>query len=122
MYVCYQHNNFYFQRWNHHRVSKSEIDKPILTDVTDNPYFSCCARCGKDKIYELETICQECGYNLGPATLSITYRDNEKHIIDSSENFISGSYITYEFSFENLLGCRIQGDGPVLISEIIDQE
>jgi hypothetical protein len=91
------------------------MNKPILTDVTDNPYFSTCARCGLENIYELELHCRTCGYHLGPASLPLLFQD-----LPSAARKAEASSVTFQIPFFEKLGCRIQGDGPVVISEIID--
>lgn len=91
------------------------MNKPILTDMTDNPYYSICARCGLENIYELETHCRDCGNYLGPTHLPLLLRD----ITCVKESDASPS-ITFQITFFEKLGCRIQGDGPVVVSEIID--
>ena len=95
----------------------------ILTDVTDNPHFSICAKCDKDNIYEDVTVCPQCNHDLGPAKKSLTYRDytSSGKKDDALEGGI-GSYISYECFFSNQLGCRIQGDGPTLVTMITNPE
>lgn len=76
-----------WQRWNHHRASKSDTNTPILFDVTDNPCFTKCAQCGLEKIFEQYDCCPICSLSFGNMCLS----DKGKQQIDS--NF---SAITYE--------------------------
>jgi hypothetical protein len=108
---------FFFQRWNHHRVAKSETQHPFLTDMTDNPFFSYCARCNQANIYETAEKCPACDYYLGPARLSINFRDSLLTRPRRPEAEV-GSFITFESTFSSRLGCRIQGDGPTLITLI----
>lgn len=95
----------------------------ILTDVTDNPHFSTCARCDAANLYETLTVCPQCQYDLGPAKKSLTYRDYAMSSTkdDALEGGV-GSYISYECYFTSQLGCRIQGDGPTLVTLITNSE
>eukprot|EP00602_Paraphysomonas_sp_CaronLab_P005081 CAMPEP_0185033702 /NCGR_PEP_ID=MMETSP1103-20130426/22923_1 /TAXON_ID=36769 /ORGANISM="Paraphysomonas bandaiensis, Strain Caron Lab Isolate" /LENGTH=1391 /DNA_ID=CAMNT_0027570077 /DNA_START=374 /DNA_END=4549 /DNA_ORIENTATION=- len=110
----------FVQRWNHHRVSKGQTNLPILTDVTDNPHFSVCAKCNLEHIYETVTVCPRCGYDLGPSTMSLTFRDNPRK--DCPLESGVSSYISFACYFSSQLGCRIQGDGPVLVTLIVNPE
>jgi hypothetical protein len=124
----------FIQRWNHHRVSKSAHDsRPILTDITDNPYFSICAKCNLTNIFETATHCPTCNYYLGPAKLPLagpspapaattTGAGAGGHpVMKSPQDYVS-SWITYDCYFVSQLGCRIQGDGPSLVTLILNPE
>jgi hypothetical protein len=134
----------FIQRWNHHRVSKSAHDsRPLLTDITDNPYFSVCAKCNLKNIFENITKCPTCNYDLGPSrppslypsstSLSSSSTDtaaaaaptssstSQPSSMKSPKDHVS-SWITYDCYFISQLGCRIQGDGPTLVTLILNSE
>ena len=56
---------YFLQRWNHHRISNSQYNEPILHDITDNTDFGICARCLRLGIKETEVVCPDCGYDVG---------------------------------------------------------
>lgn len=91
--------------------------------MTDNPHFSICARCDLDNIFETAIVCPRCNYDLGPAKKSLTYRDySSKSSKDDALDGGVGSFVSYECFFSNQLGCRIQGDGPTLVTLITNPE
>jgi hypothetical protein len=82
-----------------------------------------CAKCDQDNIYETATVCPRCSYDLGPAKKSLTYRDyTSSSSKDDALDGTVGSYLSYECFFTNQLGCRIQGDGPTLVTLITNPE
>jgi hypothetical protein len=93
----------------------------VLADITDNPYYSICARCGLTNIFETALTCPNCQHDLGPATKPLTIGLAEVPPLKKPEDHAS-SFITFECAFSGQLGCRIQGDGPTLVTLIIDPE
>jgi hypothetical protein len=96
------------------------MDRAILTDMTDNPYFSICAQCNLSGIVETETHCPKCNHDLGPSYIPLRLKDDIHGGVPAQPQTPLGSYITYECFCLGQLGCRIQGDGPVLVTLIVN--
>ena len=62
-FVCFF--SCFTQRWNHHRISASQYNEPIMYDITDNTDFGICARCQAEGVRETAITCPNCGYKLG---------------------------------------------------------
>lgn len=107
----------FVQRWNHHRLSASQYDTPVLSDITDDLYFTICAKCEKTEIFELATHCPNCNYELGPVN-SFSKPISIEMIPPHPTNF---SYCTYDCYFlkSSKLPFRMQGDCPVVLTSII---
>ena len=101
-------------------MAKGMLDIDPLVDVTDDPYFTVCAKCNTSKLFECITVCPHCGYNLGPASsLFIPWGDSlpgAGHVIPIE----TLTFLQYECTFQSRIGCRIQGDGPVVVTMILD--
>lgn len=93
----------------------------MLTDITDNPYYSVCAKCNLTNIFEVATHCPNCGYDLGPTHTPLCCTITEVLPLKPPQDFVS-SFLTYDCYFIGQLGCRIQGDGPTLVTLIINPE
>ena len=130
----------FVMRWNHHKKSKGTTELRYLTDVSDITHFGVCAKCRLEKIFETLEKCPNCGHTLGPIkrSLNITknvdlmtpstleddivkntpdeYKAKALHIGDAAPTFI-----TFRCKFTTRLGCRIQGDGPVVVTQICDE-
>jgi ribosomal protein L32 len=107
----------FVQRWNHHRLSTSNLSQPIMYDITDEVFFTVCAKCGKNGISEAITICPNCGYYLGPPNsysvpMAITCTP-----IDPSRY----SYLVFqnEFDLFTKLPFRMEGDCPVVVTMVL---
>jgi hypothetical protein len=128
----------FVMRWNHHKKSKGTQELRYLTDVSDVTHFGVCAKCTLEKIFETVEKCPRCGHNLGPVKRSLNITKDIDLMspstleldINNSSTETPGmpnplevpevSYITFRCQFKAKLGCRIQGDGPVLVTQITD--
>jgi hypothetical protein len=107
----------FVQRWNHHRLSTSNLSQPILYDITDDVFFTVCAKCGKTGISEAVVSCPTCGYDLGPPNSYSVPMAITRMPIDPSRY----SYIVFqnEFDLFNKLPFRMEGDCPVVVTMIL---
>ena len=130
----------FVMRWNHHKKSKGSQDLRYLTDVTDNTNFGICANCKKENIFETIESCPNCGHDLGPVNRSlnvtpavdfmkpstlhddINKNNNQNDCLKGAEANQNPSYVTFRCQFKTRMGCRIQGDGPVIITQITQPE
>mgnify|MGYP003386669835 FL=1 len=132
----------FVMRWNHHKKSKGTQELRYLTDVSDITHFGVCAKCQLPKIFETVITCPNCGHSLGPVKRSLNIIKEIDFMIPSTlEEDVSSTcipvpqattqaveassemaYITFRCQFRAKLGCRIQGDGPVLVTQIMNAE
>ena len=121
-------NDGVMQRWNFHRLSKNELDMDIILDISDDPYNGQCARCGCVHIHERELTCPRCGLALGPGSkYGVRSKDDVK--VDDMKSLTelklpdfpsSFSFIVFECSFVDKLGCTLVGNGPVAIEKVVN--
>lgn len=132
----------FVMRWNHHKKSKGSQEHRYLTDMSDVTHFGVCAKCSLENIFETVEHCPRCGHNLGPVKRSLnitkevdlmipstlqadilsdsTSRQTPHPDVSSEEAPPPAAYITFRCLFKAKLGCRIRGDGPVLVTQITD--
>eukprot|EP00602_Paraphysomonas_sp_CaronLab_P007254 CAMPEP_0185035158 /NCGR_PEP_ID=MMETSP1103-20130426/25973_1 /TAXON_ID=36769 /ORGANISM="Paraphysomonas bandaiensis, Strain Caron Lab Isolate" /LENGTH=1446 /DNA_ID=CAMNT_0027572105 /DNA_START=681 /DNA_END=5021 /DNA_ORIENTATION=+ len=121
-------SSHFVERWNFHRLSKNELDMDIILDISDDPYNGQCARCGCVHIHERELTCPRCGLALGPGSkYGVRSKDDVK--VDDMKSLTelklpdfpsSFSFIVFECSFVDKLGCTLVGNGPVAIEKVVN--
>lgn len=118
------------QRWNYHRMSKRELDKRFLMDITDNALYSECARCELPDIPEAATECPRCHLKFGPCgtyAISPTISSSPNTVQRSTHGNTrlpdlpdSFSYIVFQCDFVDKIGCTLHGFGPVAVENVQD--
>ena len=105
-----------------------------LVDVTDDEYYSRCAKCGLDQIHDSHQQCPECNNMLGRSNCysqaaAIIPDGHGSSITDSNAEFRASQqpvkstemcYIVFECRVEQKLGCNLYGDGPVAVESLMD--
>lgn len=110
----------FVQRWNHHRLSTSDYAQPVLHDITDDTLFTVCARCQHSQIIESASTCPKCHYDLGPvnsfsAPESVLYQP----IPPSRFSYI---VFTCTYAMDKKLPMRMEGDCPVVVTRVLNQQ
>jgi len=108
-------SSHFVQRWNHHRSSTSQYAEPILRDITDNLYFSCCARCKLENILETAAYCPNCHYDLGSTNSYSTPVMSFMLPPLPSEH----SYVLFECSFGLTFPFRMEGECPAIVTSVV---
>lgn len=110
----------FLQRWNHHRLSTSDYAQPVLYDITDDTLFTVCARCQHSQIIESASTCPRCQYDLGPVNSFSTPESVLYQPIPPSRY----SYIVFTctYSMEKKLPMRMEGDCPVVVTRVLNQQ
>jgi hypothetical protein len=111
-------------------MSKKELDKVFLLDITDNDLFSECARCELQNIPETATECPRCMLQLGPCgkyaikpTISsdanTVQRSTHGHtrLPDLPDTY---SFVVFQCDFVDKIGCTLHGFGPVAVENVLD--
>ena len=112
-------------------MSKNEIGKGFVIDITDNFYYSQCARCELQNIRESVIECPRCSLPLGPPgkySIPPTISTSSNPVDFSSTHGrsrlpdppLSFSFIVFECEFVDKIGCTLYGFGPVVVENVLD--
>lgn len=105
---------------------KGELDLDLLSDHTDNVFYSRCARCGLTNLHETVTLCPGCQLPFGRTSDYLT----PTHLNPSDPMDVIAlklpdlpstySYIVFECQYSQRVGCNLFGNGPTIVEKVLD--
>jgi hypothetical protein len=98
---------------------KKELEQDILQDITSECFQSKCARCEESNISDSLTSCPKCGLDFGQPNKYHADIFPPNQLLNPCSP-IDFSFIVFQCSVRDRLGCQIFGDGPVAIEKVMN--